>query len=108
MKNFSVLLWIVIPGVFGFIYPYIKQEPQYLEWLTIGLLIYVLFFSVVIHELSHGLAAYWGGRSECQARRATDIESDQPCKRCWFVFGAARPLYNPGTCRVRVGQACAV
>ncbi len=61
MKNFFALLWIVIPGVFGFIYPYIKQEPQYLEWLTIGLLIYVLFFSVVIHELSHGLAAYWGG-----------------------------------------------
>lgn len=63
MKKFPVCLWLVIPVGIGFIYPYIKQEPQYLEWLTIGLVIYVLFFSVVIHELSHGLAAYWGGDS---------------------------------------------
>ena len=45
------------------IYPFIKGNPQLLEWLTIGLVIAVLFFSVVIHELCHGLAAYWCGDS---------------------------------------------
>lgn len=61
MKKLPVCLWLVIPVGIGLIYPHLKQEPQYLEGLKIGLLIYVLFFSVVIHELSHGLAAYWGG-----------------------------------------------
>jgi Zn-dependent protease len=53
----SLLLWLVIPIVAGFLYPYVKAVPEYLQWLTIGLSIYVLFFSVVIHELCHGLAA---------------------------------------------------
>ena len=62
MKKLPIFLWFGnSPVVLGFIYPSIREEPQYLEWLAIGLLIYVLFFSVVIHELAHGLAAYWGG-----------------------------------------------
>ena len=61
MQKRYVLLWFVIPVVAGLLYPSVKGNPQFLEWLTIGLLIYVLFFSVVIHELCHGLAANWCG-----------------------------------------------
>ena len=61
MKKLPLLLWLVIPGCIGLLYPYVKDDPQYLGWLTIGLLIYVLFFSVVVHELCHGLAANWCG-----------------------------------------------
>lgn len=61
MRKAYLLLWLVIPLGAGLIYPYLKDEPQYLGWLTIGLLIYVLFFSVVVHELCHGLAANWCG-----------------------------------------------
>ncbi len=53
----SLLLWLIIPICAGFLYLYLKDDPQYLEGLTIGILIYVLFFSVVVHELCHGLAA---------------------------------------------------
>jgi Zn-dependent protease len=53
----SLILWLVIPICAGILYPYLKVDPKYLEWLTIGILIYVLFFSVVVHELCHGLAA---------------------------------------------------
>lgn len=72
MQKLPVVLWFVIPIALGVFYPFIKQEPQYLEWLAIVLLIYVLFFSVVIHELAHGLAAYWGGdRTASLAGRLT-------------------------------------
>ncbi len=45
------------------LYPLLKDDPQSLEWLTNGLMLYVLFFSVVVHELCHGLAANWCGDS---------------------------------------------
>lgn len=61
MKLHFLLIWLTIPIAFGLVYPYVKDDSQYLEWLTIGLLIFVLFFSVVIHELCHGLAANWCG-----------------------------------------------
>jgi Zn-dependent protease len=53
----SLLLWIVIPVLCGLLYRVAKADARYIEWLTIGLIIYVLFFSVVIHELCHGIAA---------------------------------------------------
>ncbi|MBN1847123.1 MAG: site-2 protease family protein [Deltaproteobacteria bacterium] len=56
-----LLLWLTIPIGFGIIYPYIDHNPRYLGWLTAGLIIYVLFFSVVVHELFHGLAARFCG-----------------------------------------------
>lgn len=59
----AILLWLVIPICVGLLYPYLKDTPQYLEGLTIGILIYVLFFSVVVHELCHGLAAHFCGDS---------------------------------------------
>lgn len=54
----NIIIWIVIPVSMAIIYPYIKNVTEYLEWLSIAIMIYVLFFSVVIHELCHGLAAY--------------------------------------------------
>ena len=61
IKKLPLLLWLVVPVGIGIIYPHLKDNPQYMGWLKIGLLIYVLFFSVVIHELCHGLAANWCG-----------------------------------------------
>jgi len=57
----SLLLWLVLPVCAGMLYPYLKANPQHVEWLTTGILIYVLFFSVVVHELCHGLAANFCG-----------------------------------------------
>ena len=51
------LLWMVIPVLCSLLYPLARADARMLEWLTIVLIIYVLFFSVVIHELCHGLAA---------------------------------------------------
>jgi Zn-dependent protease len=55
---FFLLIWLTIPVAAGFLYPIVQATPQYLEWLLTGLTVYVLFFSVVLHELAHGLAAY--------------------------------------------------
>ena len=56
-----LLLWIIIPVGCGVLYPFGKADARIIECLTIGLIIYVLFFSVVIHELCHGLAAKFCG-----------------------------------------------
>ncbi len=61
MKYRFLFVWLFIPIGCGLLYPFVKDNPQFLEWLTIGLGISILFFSVVIHELCHGLAAYWCG-----------------------------------------------
>ena len=60
-KKTFLFLWLIIPVCAGVLYPFLKSEPRYLEGLTIGILIYVLFFSVVVHELCHGLAAHFCG-----------------------------------------------
>ena len=62
----SVLLWMIIPACCAALYPCCKSDPRILEWLTTGLLICVLFFSVVIHELCHGLAARFCGDSTAE------------------------------------------
>lgn len=49
-KNY-ILMWLVIPAAFVLLYPYVRDIPQYLEWLTTGIVVAVLFFSVVVHEL---------------------------------------------------------
>lgn len=61
--TWALPLWLILPICAGVAYPFLRTTPQYIEWLTIGLLIYALFFSVVVHELSHGLAAYFCGDS---------------------------------------------
>ncbi|MBD3307764.1 site-2 protease family protein [candidate division KSB3 bacterium] len=61
MKHVSLGFWLIVPLGIGVLYPYVKEDAQILGGLTIGLLIYTLFFSVVVHELCHGLAAYWCG-----------------------------------------------
>jgi Zn-dependent protease len=65
-KKTFLFLWLIVPVCAGILYPYLKNDPKYLEGLTIGILIYVLFFSVVVHELCHGLAAHFCGDSTAQ------------------------------------------
>ncbi len=66
------LLWLIIPVAGGLAYPYIKDIPHVLKWFTIGLSIYVLFFSVVVHELCHGVgAAVCGDATAREAGRLT-------------------------------------
>jgi hypothetical protein len=55
------LLWLAIPVCCGVLYPFARTDTRTIEWLTIALIIYVLFFSVVIHELCHGIAARFCG-----------------------------------------------
>jgi Zn-dependent protease len=52
-----ISIWLAIPILFAGLYPWAVRNPEYLRWLIITMLMVVLFFSVVIHELSHGLAA---------------------------------------------------
>jgi Zn-dependent protease len=63
MKNqwTYVLVWLTVPVIAVGVYPLIKADPKLLKVLTVAFGIYVLFFSVVIHELCHGLAALWCG-----------------------------------------------
>ena len=56
-QNSALLLWLVIPAGCGLLYPFLKTDVKMVEWLTIALIIYVVFFSVVIHEVCHGIAA---------------------------------------------------
>lgn len=56
-----VLLWLLVPLVAMLLYPLIGESEQYRTWLTGALAVCVLVFSVVVHEVSHGLAAYLCG-----------------------------------------------
>lgn len=56
-----ICLWLVFPVIGCFLYPFFKDDPVLLQAFSTGIIVYVLFFSVVIHELSHGLAAYVSG-----------------------------------------------
>ncbi len=60
-KKKSLFLWLIIPLGCCALYPVVKTDGKVLEWLTIALTIYVLFFSVVMHELCHGIAAKFCG-----------------------------------------------
>jgi len=48
-EKWALLLWLVVPVLAGSVYPYVKEEPRNLQWVTISMVIYVLFFSVVLH-----------------------------------------------------------
>jgi Zn-dependent protease len=66
------VLWLVIPILGGFIYPLVRETPEFLKWFTIGVSVYVLFFSVVVHELCHGIgAAVCGDTTAQEAERLT-------------------------------------
>jgi len=58
---FSLLFWLILPVIAGFVYPVVAHEPEMLKWLTGGLSLYVVFFSIMTHEFCHGAAAYWCG-----------------------------------------------
>jgi len=71
-EKWPLLLWLVVPVLAGSVYPYVKEEPGNLQWVTISMVIYVLFFSVVLHEWSHGMAArLCGDLTAQQAGRLT-------------------------------------
>jgi Zn-dependent protease len=85
-----ILLWLAIPAGFMMLYPYIKDVPLYLEWLTTGIVVAVLFFSVVVHELCHGLAARIGGDPTAEnAGRLTF----NPVRHVSLVGTVAVPLF---------------
>ncbi len=65
-------IWAAFPVLFMVVHPWAASSPRYLDWLVTAILMYVLFFSVVIHELSHGLAARaCGDMTAAQAGRLT-------------------------------------
>lgn len=58
MRNIKyITIWLVVPVLFVVVYAWAVQHPRYLHLMLTAMLMVVLFFSVVIHELSHGLAA---------------------------------------------------
>ena len=61
MKIKPLLLWLLVPIAAMAIYPLVKADPGALKIVSTALFIYVLFFSVVIHEVCHGLAAKIAG-----------------------------------------------
>jgi Zn-dependent protease len=52
-----IAIWLALPVLFVVVYPWAEQNPRYLRLMLTAMLMGGLFFSVVIHELSHGLAA---------------------------------------------------
>jgi Zn-dependent protease len=66
------LLWLIPPVAVGIAYPFLKGDAQYLKVMSTTLYLFVLFLSIVAHEVSHGLAAYWCGDATAkEARRLT-------------------------------------
>ncbi|MBF0227928.1 MAG: site-2 protease family protein, partial [Desulfobacterales bacterium] len=62
--NFKIshfLMWIGCLCGFMLVYPYIKDSPLYLQWLSNCIMLYALFFAIVVHEVSHGFFAYLCG-----------------------------------------------
>jgi Zn-dependent protease len=67
-----LLLWLAIPAAAVMVYPYVKDTPSALKWFATALSLVVLFFSIVIHEVSHGLASLAGGDATAlNAKRLT-------------------------------------
>jgi len=54
----AVLFWLLPPLAVMALHPLVRDNPDRLRWAVTALSLTVLFFSVVIHELSHGAAAY--------------------------------------------------
>jgi Zn-dependent protease len=55
-KLFS-LFWLILPVVIILTYPFFRNSYEALKIFSTALTLYVLFFSIVVHEVSHGLAA---------------------------------------------------
>jgi Zn-dependent protease len=67
-----LLLWFSIPVIAMGFYPYIVSLENGLKWFATSLSLLVMFFSIVIHEISHGLASLWcGDQTAWKARRLT-------------------------------------
>lgn len=66
-KKYYTLIWLSIPLAVMIGYPFAATSPKLLKILSTTLSLYVLFFSIVIHEVSHGWAA----------RRCGDPTADQ-------------------------------
>lgn len=56
-----LLLWLLIPVLTVILYPFTGNLPQGRKILTAALSVSIMFFSILIHEVSHGAAAYLGG-----------------------------------------------
>ncbi len=52
-----IAVWAAFPVAFTAVFPWAEGDPRHVDWLLTAILLYVLFFSVVVHELSHGAAA---------------------------------------------------
>jgi len=57
----ALLVWLIVPALAILIHPFVKANAEHLKWLSTALMLSVLFFSVVVHELAHGAAAAIGG-----------------------------------------------
>jgi Zn-dependent protease len=67
-----LVLWCAIPAAATLLYPFLKDLHDGLKWLSIALSLLVMFFSIVIHEVCHGLASLAGGDQTAKsARRLT-------------------------------------
>lgn len=52
-----LVFWVLAPVLLGVGLYFFREHEKTADWITIGLTFYVLFISIVIHEISHGLAA---------------------------------------------------
>ena len=67
-----LLLWLAFPVLFGLLHQFFRDDQEYLGILVKGMVLYVLFFSVLVHELCHGLAAFsCGDDTAREAHRLT-------------------------------------
>jgi len=62
-SKFAPFIWLIIPIVAVVGYPFVSASAELLKILTTVLSLYVLFFSIVVHEVSHGWAAKQCGDS---------------------------------------------
>lgn len=58
---FDIFIWLLFPFIIIILYPFIEADTIYLGWMQTALILYALFFSIIVHELFHGLAAKWCG-----------------------------------------------
>ena len=67
-----LLIWLLFPAVAIAVYPYISELPQGPKIITTILSLVIMFFSVLIHEVSHGFASFLGGDDTAyKAKRLT-------------------------------------